>query len=82
MHAVFVCPGPRAILWSEVDAALARADPYEANARLIAAAPQLYDALVAVVALLRAFVHEDTDRLAAAVLSGARAALAKAEGSG
>jgi len=35
-----------------------------------------------VVALLRAVVHEDTDRLAAAVLSGARAALAKAEGSG
>jgi hypothetical protein len=26
MHAVFVCPGPRAILWSEIDAALARAD--------------------------------------------------------
>lgn len=60
----------------------ARTDPYEANARLIAAAPELYDALVAAVALLRAFVHEDTDRLAAAVLSGARAALAKAEGSG
>jgi hypothetical protein len=54
----------------------------EANARLIAAAPELYDALVAAVALLRAFVHEDTDRLAAAVLSGARAALVKAEGSG
>jgi hypothetical protein len=26
VHAVFACPGPRAILWSEIDAALARAD--------------------------------------------------------
>lgn len=50
------------------------------DGRLIAAAPELYDALHETATLLRAFVHEDTDAIAAAVLSQARQALAKARG--
>lgn len=55
-------------------------DPYETNRRLIAAAPELYDALHETATLLSAFVHEDTDAIAASVLSQARQALAKARG--
>lgn len=70
-------------IWSERIAQESEAYIYGdkiADAQLIAAAPELFDALCEAARLLSVFVREDSDAIAAAVLQQARAALSKAQG--